>query len=118
MLNAVLGPGGVAWCDDGPYDVHWPRALFQAGGVEPVFVLDDWHRLAAMLGPEGRGRALDWLKSAPARHRARADAEQLLLALAHAAKVEPGSVQDLARRLPVLAAFALGEGTPRPEGAA
>lgn len=102
-LNAALGPGSVAWCDGDAYDAHWARALFEAGRIKPLFALDDWHRLAAMLGPPGRERALAWLKQAPAQHRARADAEQLLLALAHGVGTDPGPVQDLDQHLPALA---------------
>ncbi len=89
-MNAALGPGSTAWCDGGLYNAHWAGTLFQAGGVEPVFALGDWHRLAAVIGPDERERALGWKKRAPARHRARADAERLLLALAHAVDVEAG----------------------------
>jgi hypothetical protein len=101
-LNAALGPGAIAWCDGGPYDAHWARALFTAAGVKPLFILGDWHRLAAMLGGSARERALDWLERAPTQHRAREDAEQLLLALAHAAEAEggpaPSALGTLARR--------------------
>ena len=72
-----------------------------------------------MLGAVPRGRALDWLERTPTKHRAREDAEQLLLALAHAAEVEVGPVQDLSQRLPALAALAAPfEGAPQREGAA
>ena len=102
-LNEALGPGAVAWCDGGSYDAHWAGALFEAGGVRPSFVLGDWHRFVVLPGPQARERALAWLKDAPTRHRARADAERLLFALAHAAGVEVGPAQDLAQRLPGLA---------------
>ncbi len=104
-LNAALGPGAMAWCDGGPCDAHWMGALFKAGRVAPVFTLGDWHRLAANLGLAVRERAFDWLERAPARHRARADAEGLLLALAHGLDIEPGPVQDLAARVPALASL-------------
>jgi hypothetical protein len=84
-LNNAIGSGRVAWCDGGPYDGLWMRALFRAGGVDPGFVLNDWHRLLAILGKTARDKALDWLEGAPAKHRARPDAEQLLLAVAYAA---------------------------------
>ena len=101
-LNEALGPGAVAWCDGGPYDAHWTRALFKAAGVRPTFALSDWHRLVPLLGAPARERALTWLKDALAQHRARADAEQLLFALAHAVGVDVGPAQDLAQRLPGL----------------
>jgi len=104
-LNAALGAGTVAWCDGDAYDVHWTGALFKAARAAPVFTLGHWHRLPAMLGPAMRERGLDWLERAPARHRAREDAEQLLLALAYAIEIEVGPVQDLDQRLPALAAL-------------
>ncbi len=93
-LNRVLGPGRTVWCDGGPYDGQWMRGLFRAGGVDPVFMLDDWHRLAALMGKTSRERALDWLERVRATHRARSDAEQLLLAMAHALGIEAGCVED------------------------
>jgi hypothetical protein len=103
-LNETLGSGAIAWCDGGPYDVQWIHALFKAGRVKPVFALGDWHRLASMLGRAIRERALVGLERAPARHRARSDAEGLLLALAHAMNLEVGPVEDLDMRLTAPAA--------------
>ena len=104
-LNTILGPGGTAWCDGADYDEHWTRVLFKAAKIRPTFTLGDWHRLAAMPGREARERALDWIRRVTARHRARDDAEQLLLALAHAVGAEVGPVQNLDQRMPVLAAL-------------
>lgn len=73
-LNAALGPNSMAWCDGGPYDAHWARALFKAAGVKPAFALRDWSQLISLLGKEARERALAWIEQSPARHRARADA--------------------------------------------
>ena len=69
-------------------------------------MLGDWHRLAAMAGPEVRERSLDWMERARARHRARDDAEQLLLSLAHAVGAEVGPVQDLDQHMAALAMLA------------
>ena len=41
------------------YDAHWAAPLFKAANIRPVFALGDWHRLAAMAGPEVRERSLD-----------------------------------------------------------
>ena len=94
-LNRLLGPGGTAWCDGGVYDAHWAGALFAAAGVRAGFALGDWHGLAALLGGEGQTRALAWRAQAGVRHRARADAERLVLALAHGMGAEVGPVRDL-----------------------
>ncbi len=111
-LNEALGTATIAWCDGDAYDVHWTGALFKAADTTPLFVLGDWHRLTAMLSPAMRERGLRWLEQAPTRHRAREDAEQLLLALAHAAGIATGPIQDLARRWPALAALAPSTGLP------
>ena len=104
-LNEALGPGGAAWCDGADYDEHWAGALFKAANIRRTFSLGDWHRLAAMPGRKARERALVWIGQAKARHRARDDAEQLLLGLAHAVRVEVGPVQEFGLRVPVLAAL-------------
>ena len=114
VLNEALGPGTTAWCDGGAYDSHWAGALFKAAGIAPCFVLGDWHRLLATLGPARRERGLRWLETAPARHRARDDAEQLLLALASAAGIETGPVGELDRSWSALAGLAApGRTVPR-----
>jgi hypothetical protein len=97
-LNDTLGPAGIAWCDGRPYDSHWMGALFRAGGRAPCFVLGHWHRLASMFGKAEREAAFDRLERQPI-HRARADAEQLLLALtlAHTADGKVGPVRELDR---------------------
>jgi hypothetical protein len=104
-LNTAIGSGSIGWCDGGPYDAHWMRALFKAAGLTPVFTLGDWHQLTAMLGRDVQQRTFEWIERSPPRHRARADAEKMLLALAHGIGVEPGPPQDLADRVPALAAL-------------
>lgn len=104
-LNEALGLGSIVWCDGGPYDAQWIRALFKAGGLRPAFSLGDWHRLTAMLDDAARERALIGLEQAPARHRARGDAEGLLLALAYAMDLAVCRVEDLDTRVSVLAAL-------------
>ena len=101
--NEALGPGAVAWCDGGPYDAQWIQTLFKAGRVKPVFALGDWHRLASMLGRAFRERTLAALEQAPARHRARSDADGLLLTLADAMDLDVGPVENLDIRVAALA---------------
>lgn len=101
-LNEAVGAGTIAWCDGGPYDAHWLAALFKAGRVQPAFMLGDWDRLVGGLDQAGRGRAWAWLERAPSRHRARHDAEALLLALIEGTGVEPRSRGDLADHVPTL----------------
>ncbi|GGF74608.1 hypothetical protein GCM10007301_38090 [Azorhizobium oxalatiphilum] len=81
FLNEKLG-GGIVWCDGGPYDVHWQRALFGAASIKPNFALGNWAGLLRTLPERCRERALAALEEAPPRHRAGADAEQLIKALA------------------------------------
>ena len=102
-LNQVLAAPAIAWCDGGPYDAHWINALFKAAGAKPAFTLGDWRSLAAMPGPDAHTRTLGWLARAPALHRARPDAEQLLHALGHGIGIPPGPTRDLADSLPALA---------------
>lgn len=81
ILNEKLGDG-VVWCDGGPYDAFWLKALFKAAGLQPEFVLGNWHGLLRTLPERCRARAMDFLEESPSRHRAGADAEQLAMALA------------------------------------
>ena len=90
----MLGSERIAWCDGDAYDIHWTGELFKAAKATPLFHLGAWHRLIAMIGPTMRERGLEWLDQAPARHRARDDAEQLLRALAYAVGIESITVQD------------------------
>ncbi len=73
---------GIVWCDGGPYDVHWQRALFEAAGIKPSFTLGNWSGLLRSLPERCRERAMTALEEAPPPHRAGADAEQLIKALA------------------------------------
>ncbi|MFG1285145.1 hypothetical protein [Xanthobacter autotrophicus] len=81
MLNEKLGHD-VVWCDGGPYDAYWLRTLFDAAGIEQTFVLGDWNTLLGGLPEVCRARILTVLGDAPPGHRAGADAERLLRALA------------------------------------
>lgn len=81
LLNEAAG-ASVVWCDGGGYDAHWLRALFQAGGLKPGFVLGNWHALLRSLPDVSREHAMAVLEAVPPRHRAGADAEQLMHALA------------------------------------
>ncbi len=76
------------WCDGGDYDVYWMARLFAAAEIESAFELGAWQTLTSSFPEAARGRALAWRKQTCPAHRARIDAEQLLLALAHGLGVE------------------------------
>ena len=104
-INSVLGDDAPVWCDGGVYDATWMAALFKAAGTMPACKLNDWHELKDKLDPHVRRDALSYLRRTTALHRARDDAARLLQAIAHALNIDPGPVQDLSLRLPILAAL-------------
>lgn len=80
LLNEELG-SGLVWCDGGPYDAHWLRTLFGVSNLKPSFALGNWSALLLSLPDAHRENAMAALEAAPPRHRAGADAEQLMRAL-------------------------------------
>jgi len=96
-LNKMLGSERIAWCGGDMYDIQCTGKLFEAAKATPVFYLGGWHDILDMVGPAMRERGLEWLNQAPARHRARHGAEQLLRALAHAVGIESITVRDFVR---------------------
>lgn len=100
-LNLAVGPGGTAWCDGGRHDAMWAWALFRAGDCAAGFHLGDWHTLLARHDP-AHGERPSTRPEQPRPHRARADAEHLMLALTRLIGAAP-EVGDLADRIPALA---------------
>lgn len=80
LLNEELG-SGLVWCDGGPYDAYWLRTLFGVSNLKPTFALGNWSALLLGLPDAHRENAMAALEAAPPRHRAGADAEQLMRAL-------------------------------------
>lgn len=93
-LNSIIGDQ-IAFCDGGEYDVRWARMLIGASGVRPTFRLGDFDDLALQCDQIGYIRLVRWLDRAPARHRARADAERLMKALARGFGLQHGASQDI-----------------------
>jgi DNA polymerase III subunit epsilon len=80
-LNAILGEQ-AAFCDGGPYDLHWARMLASESTIRPTFAIGDFDHLAMRCDADGYQRLVRWLDRAPAAHRARDDAERLMRAFA------------------------------------
>lgn len=80
-LNALL-EGHAAFCDGGPFDLGWARTLAAASEVRPEIRIGDWDMLSGRLEPAGYERMVRWLDRSSTPHRARADAERLMLAVA------------------------------------
>jgi len=81
ILNQLLA-NQIVWCD-GMSHQHWLNKLAQAAGIAPSFSLGDIHMLASTLIPAQYQRMMDWGALAPTMHRARANAEMRIKALAH-----------------------------------
>lgn len=93
-LNALLEPYGTAWCDGGRFDADWLRLLFRVAGIDPAFVLRDWADLVSDWDETSHRRARLRLAT-PLRHRARADAERLMVATAAGMSVPEPPLQTL-----------------------
>ena len=94
-LNVIVGDH-VAFCDGGPSDAAWARRLGLAARVPIAFGLGDFDALTARCDQSGYMRLVRWLDRAPARHRARDDAERLMKALARGLGREHGASLDIA----------------------
>lgn len=79
-LNALIGRR--AFCDGGSSDLGWLGGLEEAAGVDASFLLQDADAIGGFLHPRFYRRMVRWLDRATPRHRAAADAERLLRALA------------------------------------
>ena len=80
-LNGLL-EGHAAFCDGGPFDLGWARTLAAASEVQPKIKIGDWDMLSGRLDPTSYERMVRWLDRSSIQHRARDDAERLMMALA------------------------------------
>jgi len=68
VLDTLLAPIGVAWCDGGHYDELWLHMLYEAAGRRPAFTLHHLPELLATV-PDWTGRYRDCIMQAKAPHR-------------------------------------------------
>ena len=93
-LNTILA-GHIAYCDGGSHDLHWARMLARGSAVAPTFAIGDFDHLALCADQPGYRQLVRWLDRAPTRHRARDDAERLMIALAHGFGLDHGLSSDI-----------------------
>jgi len=79
--NQIIG-SHIAFCDGGEHDLRWLLHLAQAAGEQPTFRLADWDALGGALSSKQYAHMIKWLDTEPVIHRAGADAERLMTALA------------------------------------
>lgn len=79
-LNGLAGR--MTFCDGGQSDLRWLGGLEEAAGFDATFLLRDSVALGSILHARRWRRMAKWLDRAKARHRAAADAERLIRALA------------------------------------
>lgn len=89
ILNWIVGPH-AAFCDGGESDFGWARRLVLAAKFMNTFRLGDFDMLAGRCDVDGHAGLIRYLGTAPAPHRAREDAERLMLALANGFGLQPG----------------------------
>jgi hypothetical protein len=80
-LNELVS-GTPCWCDGGSQEDYWLGTLGYAAGALPTFKLRDWDALGGALSKDGYRRMVEWMEHHPAPHRAGADAERLMRAIA------------------------------------
>lgn len=95
ILNPLLA-GQIVWCDGGPFDQRWLDRLADAAGIAPTFRLGDLDKLTSRRTFEQQLRMIRCSVRRPIRHRARADAEMHLIALAHGFGFDDKPMVDLA----------------------
>lgn len=93
-LNQIVG-SRAAYCDGGPYDLHWARMLSRASSVAATFKIGDFDMLTASCDQLGYMRLHRWLDRASPRHRARDDAERLMKSLARGLRLDHGTSSDI-----------------------
>lgn len=93
-LNQILG-SHTAYCDGGIHDLRWASMLARASVVRPTFTIGDFDHLALSADQPGYRRLVYWLDRAPTRHRARDDAERLMIALARGYGLDHGTPSDI-----------------------
>jgi hypothetical protein len=103
VLNHVLRPTGVVFCDGGAFDRHWAQMLFKAAKMAPAFGLGDFETLESYLDAESAARIRAWTDGAEIAHRAGADAVGLLRGLAAALQVADVVICELAQIMPEIA---------------
>lgn len=97
-LNAII-ERHTAFCDGGQFDFAWARRLVLAAKVTNTFKLGDFDMLTGRCDHAGYTRLVRWLDRAPARHRARDDAERLMKALARGLGVDHVPSRDIDVRM-------------------
>lgn len=73
----------TVWVDGGPFDLHWAKRLAAASSAPLRMKIGDFDALAGRLGPDGYRDLVKFIDRSPIPHRARADAERMVQAIAH-----------------------------------
>ena len=97
-LNIII-QNNAAFCDGGVSDFGWARRLVIAAGVMNTFKLGDFDMLTGFCDSDGYGRLVRWLDKNPAPHRARPDAERLMVSLRHGLNLQSNGSARVSLRM-------------------